>query len=123
MSLTADDLAYMRGTQDEARPTPATLVARTETPDGMGGQTTGDSAPVDVTIRVATNERRVPDAILAANVGATVVIITLDLVPVQQGDHIEVSADETYEVVSDGDTAEWTTAQQVYAVRRKWPNP
>lgn len=121
MPLTSDELAYMRETQAEDRPTAANLVPRNETPDGMGGTDTEAGDPIPIQVRIATNERRVPDAILAQNEGATVVTITMDLVAVQAGDQITVSGTEAYEVVSDGDLAAWTTAQQVYAVRRVWP--
>lgn len=119
MPLTADELAYMRETQAEHRPTAANLVPRNETPDGMGGTTWAEGAPVLVAIRVARLEE-VPTA-LADRYGVGVHAVTLDLVTVTAGDAIEVTPSEAYEVVSDGAIAAWTTAQQVYAVRTAWP--
>lgn len=120
MSLTEGDLAYMRETQAEHRPTAATLQARSEEPDGMGGTNTGNAGePQPVQVRVAQADR-VPE-VLAERYGVGVVTITMDLVTVQSGDSIRVSASEAYEVVSDGAIGEWTTAQQVLAVRTSWP--
>lgn len=114
--LTAEDLAYMRDTQDDARPTPASLVRRTETPDGMGGETSGDAAPLPIHIRVKSADRTFPNAIVE-QFGTSLVGITMDLVEVSSGDHVTVTPTETYEVVSQGAVQDWTTAQQVYAVR------
>lgn len=119
--LTEDDLAYMRETQAEHRPTAATLQARSEVPDGMGGTTTGNLGnPVPVQVRVAQADK-VPE-VLADRYGVGVVSVTMDLVTVQSGDTIRVSATEVYEVVSDGAIGAWTTAQQVLAVRTAWPS-
>lgn len=120
MPVTDDDLAYMRETQAEHRPTQATLVPRTEVSDGMGGTTTSDGAPQPIAIRVSQADE-VP-APLADRYGVGVVTITLDLAVVTQGDAIRVSPTEAYEVVSDGAIGAWTTAQQVYAVRTAWPS-
>lgn len=117
--LTDEDLAYMRETQAEHRPTAATLVPRTEVPDGMGGTTTSDGDPQPVAIRVSQADE-VPEAI-ADRYGLGVVTITMDLATVTSGDAIRVSPTEAYEVVSDGAIGAWTTAQQVYAVRTVWP--
>lgn len=120
MPLDDGDLAYMRETQAEHRPTAATLQARSEVPDGMGGTTTGNNGdPQPIQVRVAQAED-VPE-VVAERYGAGVVTITMDLVTVQSGDSIQVSATERYEVVSDGAIGEWTTAQQVLAVRTAWP--
>lgn len=119
MSLTDEDLAYMRETQAEHRPTQANLVRRTEASDGMGGTTTTDGEPQPIAIRVAQAED-VPE-VLAERYGAGVVTITMDLAIVTSGDRITVSATEAYQVVSDGAIGAWTTAQQVLAVRTTWP--
>lgn len=119
MPLTSDDLAYMRETQADHRPTPATLVPRIEASDGMGGTTPGDGEAQPVDIRVSQADE-IPEAV-ADRYGANVVSIVLDLVPVRSGDQISVSGTEKYEVVSDGDQGEWTTAQVVLAVRTHWP--
>lgn len=120
MALTDDDLAYMRETQAEFRPTEAELVPRIETPDGMGGSTPSDGEPVPVAVRIAAVPDKVPDAV-AAQYGPNVLTVTMDLVPVRSGDTVRVSPTEAYEVVSEGDPGEWTTAQQVLAVRTRWP--
>lgn len=117
--LDAEDLAYMRETQADARPTAASLVPRTESPDGMGGTDTQDGTPRPVMVRVAQADR-VPEP-LASRYGVGVVTITLDLTVVTSGDAIRVTPTEAYEVVSDGAIGVWTTAQQVYAVRTVWP--
>lgn len=117
--LSADDLAYMREVQADHRPTVADLIQRTEASDGMGGTETGPGATSPVSIRVSQADR-IPEAV-ADRYGAGVVTIALDLIPVQAGDSIKVSATEAYEVVSDGATGAWATAQQVLAVRTTWP--
>lgn len=119
MPLDADDLAYMRETQAEHRPTQATLVRRTEVSDGMGGTTTSDGGSQPVAIRVSQADE-VPEA-LADRYGVGLAEVTMDLVTVTAGDAIRVSPTEAYEVVSDGPIGAWTTAQQVYAVRTSWP--
>jgi hypothetical protein len=113
------DLAYMRETQAEHRPTAATFQSRTEVSDGMGGTTTSAGEPQPIQVRVAPAED-IPE-VAADRYGLGVVSITLDLVTVTAGDTITVSAQEAYEVVSDGAIGEWTTAQQVLAVRTAWP--
>lgn len=118
--LTDDDLAYMRETQADHRPTAATLQGRSETPDGMGGTTTGaEGEPQPIQVRIAQADE-VPE-VLAERYGVGVVTITLDLVTIQSGDAITVSGSEVYEVVSDGAIGAWTTAQRVLAVRTAWP--
>jgi hypothetical protein len=119
VALTDEDLAYMRETQGEHRPTQASLIRRTEASDGMGGTTTTDAEPQPVAIRVAPAED-VPE-VLAERYGAGVVTITMDLTTVTHGDKITVTPTEAYEVVSDGAIGAWTTAQQVLAVRTAWP--
>ena len=56
MPLTDDELAYMRETQAEHRPTAATLQPRAEVPDGMGGTDTslGDPQPIQVRISASS---------------------------------------------------------------------
>lgn len=119
MPLNDEDLAYMRETQAEHRPTLASLRARAEVPDGMGGTTTTEGDPQPIAIRVSQADD-VPEAI-ADRYGVGVVTITMDLAVVTSGDSITVSPTEKYEVVSDGAVGAWTTAQQVYAVRTVWP--
>lgn len=119
MTLDAEDLAYMRETQAEHRPTAATLVRRGETSDGMGGYTPEAGEPQPIQVRIAQAEG-IPEA-LADRYQAGLVQITMDLVTVTSGDAIQVSGSEAYEVVSDGAIGEWTTAQTVLASRTTWP--
>lgn len=119
MPLTDDELAYMRETQAEHRPTAADLTRQAKVSDGMGGWTTEAGAPQPIQVRVAPAEG-IP-APLADRYGAGVLTITMDLVTVTSGDTIQVSPVEAYEVVSDGAIGSWATAQQVYAVRTVWP--
>lgn len=110
------DLAYMREVQAEHRPTAATLKARAETPDGMGGTTTTDAADGDpIQVRL-DGTAKVPDHLAQQyDVGLTKVV--MDLVPVHAGDRIVVGPAEAYRVVSQGDPDRWATAQVVWAVR------
>lgn len=119
MPLTADELAYMRETQAEHRPTAADLRRRTEESDGMGGTNTTEGDPQPVAIRVSQADS-IPEA-LAERYGAGVVSVTMDLVTVTSGDSLTVTPTEKYEVVSDGAIGAWTTAQEVLAVRTAWP--
>lgn len=119
MSLTDEDLAYMRETQAEHRPTAATLQNVTDAPDGMGGTNATEGEPEPIMVRVSPAES-IPEAI-ASQYGAGVVTITMDLAIVTSGDKIVVSPLEAYQVVSDGAVGTWTTAQQVLAVRTTWP--
>jgi hypothetical protein len=122
LMVTEADLEYMRGVQDDFRPTPAQVIDRQETPDGMGGQTTSAGDPTDVTIRVGQkglgNDRM---EALVSEYGTAVLVVTLDLVPIRSGDQIKVSETEVYECVTDGDPNQWATGQRVGAVRRVWP--
>lgn len=118
--LTDDELAYMRETQAEHRPTAATLSRQAKVSDGMGGWTTEGGDPAPIQIRVAPTED-IPQP-LADRYGASVLTITMDLVVVTSGDVITVSPVEVYEVVSDGAIGSWATAQRVYAVRTVWPS-
>lgn len=120
MPLDAEDLAYMRETQAEHRPTAATHQRRAETPDGMGGTDTSDGEPEPVQVRISPADLTRTQS-LADQYGAGIVDVTMDLVTVQAGDTITVSPTEVYEVVSDGAIGEWTTAQNVLAVRTTWP--
>lgn len=123
MSLTPDDLAYMRETQAESRPTPATLFRKTITRTATGGQTSGypaEGQPVDV--RLDGSPDQVPAVVAAQYEGGTAVKVVLDLVAdVRSGDRLVVSATEAYEFVSDGDPDRWATAQVAWARRYLHP--
>lgn len=119
--LTDGDLEYMRAVQSDARPRAAELIPRGEESDGMGGTTTTDGSPEQITLRVDSRDSRTPDALVAQYAG-NIVTLTMDHdVAVRDGDRVAVSEGEAYEVVSEGDPDEWVTAQRVYATRRVWP--
>lgn len=120
--LSSDELAYMRETQAEARPTAATLQRRVTTRTSTGGSTVGwgEAEPVDVRIKQAPDE--VPAMLASRYEGGTLSKIVLDLTrDVRDGDRITVSATEVYEVVSEGAPGAWTTAQIVWARRTVYP--
>lgn len=124
MPLTDDDLAYMRETQAEHRPTEAQLVRQDKGRDALGGKTK-TPAPEDspVAIRISGPGDRVPAA-LADFAPGELVRITADLVVLRKDDVLKVSATEQYRIVSEGGAdpaTTWTTAQQLWAVRTKFP--
>lgn len=118
--LTEADLAFMRATQADARPTPAELRRRTQAPTASGGRGDTMSDPEPINIRLDGRESMVPPQVLAAVGSAKPVKITLDLVEVRSGDTITVSPTEVYQVVTDGDPDRWATAQVVWAKRTTW---
>ena len=115
--LSAEDLAYMRETQAEARPTEGSI--RIATPggsDGMGGTTAatlGDPEPIQV--RVDDNPD-VPED-MAGRYDVPLVKIVTDLVTIPLGSVIQANG-AAYKVVSTYRVDEWTTAQIVWAVPR-----
>lgn len=121
MPLTPSELAYMRETQAEHRPTPADLTTQTLTPDGAGGRTRVWGAPAPIAVRIDGQPDEIPANIADRFQGGTAYKITTDLVDIRAGDRLTVSATEVYEVVSDGDTDRWATAQVVWAQRVTFP--
>lgn len=123
MSLTEDDLAYMREVQAEHRPTPAELFARTVTRMPSGGEVTGYSSEGQpVMARIDGAPDRVPQVIADRLEGAAPVKITLDAgLPVRALDQLRVSTTEAYVVVTEGDPDRWATAQVLWARRTLWP--
>lgn len=119
--LTPEDLAYMRETQTETRPTEAELKRRVQGTTASGGRSDTYQDPVLVNIRLDGRETTVPDQVTAIVGSAKAVKITMDLVEVRSGDVIVVSPTEEYQVVTDGDPDEWATAQVVWARRTKDP--
>jgi hypothetical protein len=123
VSLTAEDLAFMRATQAEFRPTPAVLFRRTSGRTASGGQS--DTFPTDgdpIQVRIDGNPDRVPAIIGDRLAGADAVKITLDQArDVRQGDQVRVTPAEVYTLVSEGDPDRWATAQVVWARRTVWP--
>lgn len=122
MSLTPEDLAYMRETAAESRPTQGTLKRRVEARSASGGMTTTWSEGEPVQARVDGSPDKVPASIGARLEGGTVVKISLDRVrDVRSGDRFDVSPTEGYEFVTDGTPDEWSTAQIVWARRYLHP--
>lgn len=114
MPLTPDDLAYMRETQADHRPTEATLTPQGSASTPLGGRSRGGGAPVPIAIRI-DSEAKIPESIATA-FGVDAVRITADLVAIATGDLIAAEG-ATYRVVSEGDTDPWTTAQRLWAVK------
>lgn len=120
--LSAEDLAYMRETQAEARPTEAVYQQVTTVRTPTGGTTTGWGDPQPIDVRLDGTPDEVPEPVAARMDGGSLVKVTLDLVrDVRDGDRITVSATEAYEVITDGDPDRWATAQVIYARRVTWP--
>lgn len=121
--LTPEELAYMRQTQAEHRPTEATLSRRTSVRTPSGGSTDSwvpDEAPIDVRIDSAPDE--IPEALAARYGIAGLAKATLDLVhDVRSGDRLTVSPEQVYEIVTDGEVDTWTTAQVVWMNRLTRP--
>lgn len=123
--LNDDDLAYLRETQAEVRPTTVDHHrARAAASDGMGGQTGGGwDDPVPIAVRITQVEDKasgddVPQA-LADRFGlADLVQVTTDLTPMAPGDYLHDTARARwYVLVSYGEAQDWTTAQVVWAAR------
>lgn len=121
MGLSADDLAFMRETQAEHRPTAATLSVQVNQPDGAGGRTRTWGAGEPIQVRIDGTPDEVPEVVSARLEGGSAVKITADLIDLRAGDRITVSATEVYEVISDGDPDRWASAQVVWARRIVFP--
>lgn len=117
--LTEADLAYMRETQAESRPTEAELVRRVQGTTPSGGRTDGWQEPEPIMVRLDGQEKNVPPQVTAVVGSGKAVKIVMDLVEVRSGDIIRVSPVEEYQVVTDGDPDEWATAQVVWSRRTK----
>ena len=120
--LTPEELAYMRETQAEARPTEAALSRRisVRTPSGGTTDTWGEGDPVQVRIDASKDE--VPEALASRYGLAGLAQVSMDLVlDVRSGDRLTVSPAESYEVVTDGEVDAWATAQTVWVNRLTRP--
>jgi len=122
VGLSAEELAYMRETQAEHRPTEATLSRResSRSPSGGSVDTWGEEQPLDV--RISSSKDKVPEA-LAAQYGLEgLAKASMDLVhDVRSGDRLTVSPTEVYQVVTDGTPDQWATAQIVWLNRSVRP--
>lgn len=118
--LTDDDLAYMRETQAETRPTEAGLIRMTQgtTPSGGRGNTAADPEPIQV--RLDGKEKAVPQVVTALVGSAKAVKVVMDMVDVRVGDIIRVGATD-YQVITDPDPDEWATALVVWTKKVKGP--
>ena len=120
--LTPEDLAYMRTTQDGARPTAATFRPKITTRSSTGGSEVTYAVGTAVTVRIDGSPDEVPAELAARFEGGTLVKITTDiLTDVRDGDHLDVAASEAYEFVTDGDPDRWATAQVLWARRVSYP--
>lgn len=119
--LTEDELAFMRETQADARPTEAELVRVTQgrTPSGGRGNTYADPEPIRV--RLDGQEKRVPNVVAAVIGSDKPVKVTMDMVDVRVGDIIRVAPGEEYQVITGADPDRWQTAQVVWTKRTKEP--
>lgn len=128
--LTQADLAYMRETQAESRPTTLVL-QRIRSQRSASGDST--RAPVGVAellqARVWDTPDEVPQALADRFEGGTLVKMSIDIVPdVRSGDLLatatpdgSLGVDPSYVLVSDGEPDEWATAQIVWARRTDRP--
>lgn len=116
MPLTPDDLAYMRETQADHRPTEASLVPQASSSTPLGGRNRTGGTGVPIAIRI-DSEAKIPESI-ATEFGVNVVRVTADLVPIVSGDLLVVADVGTFKVVSSGDTDSWTTAQRLWCVKQ-----
>lgn len=120
--LTAEELAYMRETQAEARPTPATLERRVTVRTPTGGQSDTWTAGEAVTVRLDGSPDSIPAAVAARYDVATLTKVVMDLAPdVRSGDRLTVTPTEVYQFVTDGEPDRWATAQVCYANRQTYP--
>jgi hypothetical protein len=120
--LTPEELAYMRETQAEARPTEASLTRRTTTRSPSGGSVDAWTDPQPLDVRIASAKDKVPEALASRYAIAGLAKASLDLVhDVRSGDRLTVSPTEVYEIVTDGELDEWSTAQIVWLNRLARP--
>lgn len=119
--LSEDDLAYMRETQEEARPIEAQLRRRVQATSPSGGRSTTFQPDTPVGIRLDGRALNVPAAVLAVVGSGRPVKVTMDLVEVQAGDELVVSDVEVYQIVTEADPDQWATAQVVWAKRTTFP--
>jgi len=122
MPLDAAELAFMRETQAEHRPTAAELSRRISTRSPTGGQVDGWAEAEPVQVRLAAVPDRVPSALADKYGMEALVQVSLDLThDVRSGDRLTVSPTEAYQIVTDGEPTAWTTAQTCWANRTVRP--
>lgn len=126
MALLDDaDLAYLRETQTEVRPTEAELfVPATRTKDALGGQITtvvADGQPLQVRITTVNTRSAGHESVLSAladRYGITDLRkVRSDLVSIPVGSLLhDTELGRWYQVVAAPEAQEWTTAALVYVV-------
>jgi len=122
VTLTPDDLAYMRETAAESRPTEAELRRRLQGRTPTGGTTTAYAEGEPIRVRLDGTPDNVPAQVAQRMQGQTTVKVVLDQVmDVRDGDQVWVSPTEVYEIATDGDPDRWSTAQLVWARRVAYP--
>lgn len=122
MLLDDDDLAYLRETQAEVRPTVAALVRITQGVTPSGGRGDVRAEPVPIRVRLDGQEQSsLPQAVAAVVGSAKAVKIAMDMLETRTGDIIWVSATEEYQVITEPDPDRWRTAQIVWTKRVKSP--
>lgn len=121
--LSDDDLAYMRATQAEARPTLGNLLRKAATRSPTGGTVEGWGDPEPVTVRIDGGQDEVPTELAGRLEGGTGYQITIHhALDIRDGDKLEMDpATEVYEIITDGDPDRWATAQTVWARRLVFP--
>jgi hypothetical protein len=118
--LDAEDLAYMRETQTEARPTEGLLLRRTQGVTASGGRGNTYAEPEPIGVRLDGKESSIPAQVVALVGKQKAVKLVVDLMEVRSGDQIKVGG-AIYEVVTDGDPDEWATAQVIWAKQTQAP--
>lgn len=126
--LGPEDVTYMQETQADARPTQATWFQVAEQPDGAGGYVTGSASGVSTMVRFVSREGRserdrIPAAVADRYdvTSLTKIVCAPDVVPTAGDQFRDVETDRDYQVVTNGETDEWTTAVVVYAIRTDRP--
>lgn len=120
--LSDEELAYMRETQAEHRPTAATFDRRTTVRSKDGGMVDAWTGAEPIQVRLDAGKDSIPTALAEQYGLASLTKIVLDQArDIRSGDRVTVSPSEVYQVVTDGDPDRWATAQVVYGVRQTFP--
>lgn len=115
MTLSPDEVAYMRAAQAESRPV-AVVLQRYKTGRGPGGavQVVPDGPPMALTVRITDAPDDIPQALADRLENAQAAKVSLAVgVDVRPGDTFTSEA-RVYEAVSDGVDDVWATAQIVW---------
>lgn len=122
--LSPEDLAYMRSTQAEARPTTMVL-QRYRLGRGPGGDrvSVAHGEPEPLAARVWHEPDDVPAVLADRYEGGTLCKVHMDQVhDVRDGDRlVDAGTGHSYELVSDGEPDAWATSQPTWARRLDRP--